>query len=282
MGLSVSKTTSNAPQLLQLPPEVIYNILENISLEDISNLCRSCSHLSRVAQSFLWSKITPQLLTNWQNFVEYNKGMLTEQEKPLAHIKDMQDILDIRFVYRILSVQRDLIGEVMRLGCLGYEVYVVTEKGRLYNFQMKTIWNDRLGRNVMFVDRVRWLQMTCTWQVDCPGKYKISVRLRLEKNFTWPHRMDQPTVWSISYPKEDDQGLLEVEVDREWWMMVRRKEIPIGRLLVKGEVDGWVNITFPVIDIYSSGQVVIDLKDTVCNNWKGGLSFDYFQICRIS
>ena len=76
--------------------------------------------------------------------------MLTEQEKPLVHIKDMQDILDIRFVYRILSVQRDLIGQVRRLGCLGYEVNVVTEKGGLNN-QVKTIWNDRLGRNVMFV-----------------------------------------------------------------------------------------------------------------------------------
>lgn len=278
MGQSGSHSTNNVPYLLQLPPELVYHVLDYIPPHDISKVSRSCSVLNRLVRSYLWFKVTSELLSEWSYFLDHNSGLLTVQERLVDHIRKEQDILDIKSIYRLLSLKTDTLGQIRRVSCLEDDVTVVSDKDVII------LWDERLSRNVRLVDRVRWLQMTYTWQLEdpCSGKYKVSVRLRLEKNFTWPLTRDQPTVWTVKYPEEAAQGKLEVEVDKKWWRMIWRKEQPEGRLKVVLEDDGWVSVIFPVIYVTKTGPVTVELRDTVCNYWKGGVKFDYFQICKIS
>jgi len=286
MGQRTSQHTDTTPGLLELPPELVHLILNHVPLKDIPNVSRSCSILNRIVRSYLWSRVTPGLLTEWAKFLDNNQGLLTAQERNDNRIREVHDILDIWSICRLLSRHTEIFGQTRRVSCVKNDVTVVSDRDLII------LWDVGLSRKTRVVDRVRWLQMTYAWQLDDPGKYQVSLRLRLEKNFTWPLTKDQTTVWSVKYPLEDGrtvkypledgQGRLVVEVDKKWWRMVWRREQPEGRLKVEFDHDGWMNVIFPVIEITSIGHVTVELRDTVCNYWKGGVSFDYFQICKIS
>jgi len=274
MGAGVSHPINGQHYLLNLPPELHLLVLDNLPLQDIPNFSRSCAGFNSLVGSYLWSKLTPELLTRWNSFVSTHTGLLTRVETLVKHVSKVEDVVDRRDMYRLLSLTPVMCGVVARVSCAEGEVVVT---GNSNPDHVKLVMDHKLCRKVVLVDRVRWLKVAYNCESVKPGKYLVSIRLRLEKNFTWPHTENQPSVWSLKYPLEDGDDNIVLEVDRKWWKQIWRGQVPGGRLAVERE-DDWVKIEFPEIKVCRTGSVAVDMRDTVCNYWKGGISFDYIQL----
>lgn len=259
-------------------------ILDFIPLQDLPQLSRSCSQVNELVGTFLEHKVTVKMLTCWDSFNTTNTGLLTEMEQLVAHIRKKEDIVTRVDMYRLVHVRPVRLGQAVRVKCGEQRISGNYRMGWSHPDFVNFGWDEKLGRKVVKLDKVRWLQLAYTWPRVEVGRYQVEVRMRLEKNFTWPHTKDQPTVWTVKSQGEEGEENSVVEVDREWWKHIwKKREVPVGGLVVEKEaVYKWVRVVFPLVEVVREGAVTVGVKDTKCTLWKGGLSFDFSELRRVA
>jgi len=264
--------------LLDLPQDHLLLLLAYLSLKDLPNVSRSCSQLNNLVGLHLEHQMAGKMVSCWATFLS-NTGLLTQMERQLVHVSREEDLVDRRDMYRLLYLRPDMMEQVRRVSCVEERVTVIG-RNNLDMIQVKL--DDILGRECVRVDRVRWLQVGYSWDRVEVGRYQVSVRLRLEQNFNWPHAEDQPTVWSVTFPIEEGDEHLVVGVDRTWWRQLKKGKEPLGGLMVERDVVGrWVRVVLPEMKVMREGVVFVEVKDIVCNWWKGGISFDFWELRRL-
>lgn len=269
--------------LLDLPLDLQIIILDFVPLQDLPQFSRSCTQVNQLVNTFLEHKVTVKMLTSWDSFNTTNIGLLTEMEQLVAHIRKKEDIVTRVDLYRLVFVRPVRLGQAVRAKCGEQRISGNYRMGWSHPDFVNFGWDEKLGRKVVKLDKVRWLQLAFTWPMVEVGRYKVEVRMRLEKNFTWPHTKDQPTVWTVKFPGEEGEENSVMEVDREWWKQIwKKREVPVGGLVVEKEVlYKWVRVLFPLVEVGREGAVTVGVKDTKCTLWKGGLSFDFSELRRV-
>jgi len=270
--------------LLDLPLDLQIIILDFVPLQDLPQLSRSCSQVNQLVGTFLEHKVTVKMFTSWDTFNTTNTGLLTEMEQLIAHMRKKEDMVTRLDMYRLVHVRPVRLGQAVRVRCGEQRVTGNYRRGWSHPDFVNFGLDEKLGRKVVKLDKVRWMQLAYTWPMVEVGRYQVEVRMRLEKNFTWPHTKDQPTVWSVKYPGEEVEENLVVEVDRDWWKQIwKKREVLSGGLVVEKEVlYKWVRVVFPLVEVGKEGSVAVCVKDTKCTLWKGGLSFDFSELRRVA
>eukprot|EP00092_Neocalanus_flemingeri_P052629 GFUD01061591.1.p1 GENE.GFUD01061591.1~~GFUD01061591.1.p1 ORF type:complete len:286 (+),score=101.96 GFUD01061591.1:71-928(+) len=263
--------------LLDLPHDVLLLLCNYLPLQDLPNLSRSCTHLNLLVGQHLDHLTSVKMISSWARFLSTNTGLLTQMESLVDHVRKKEDLMGRKDMYRLLHIRPDKMEEVRRVSCAEERVTFI---GR--DSPDKVEVRDELCRKVVRVDRVRWLQVEYKWSEVKLGRYRVSVRIRVEDNFTWPHTEHQPTVWTVGFPVEEGEEDIVVGVDRAWWRHLRKSKTLGGRLLVEKEGLGkWVRVVLPEVNVKRVGVVQVKVRDTVCNWWKGGLSFDFLELRRV-
>ena len=80
-----------------------------------------------------------------------------------------------------------------------------------------------LDRNIVTVKSVCWLEFGYTFKDVAPGKYSLSFRMRIEKNFCWPHMDDESTEIGLVTPEESSTWWQY----KDWWFDMAEGTKPV-------------------------------------------------------
>jgi len=269
MGAKYSSIDVISCKFLDLPIDVLFLVFQYLKLHDLSSISMCCKKTELCVREYIMHQLNGCNLTLWTRFIESNENLLTEYELCTCHVRKKDDIIHLKEAYRILH-SINYSKEITRISCTDNSVVFAHQNISLH---YNKIYDERIGRHVIHVDRVRFLAISHSMKIIKPGKYLISIRLRMEDNFTWPHLEDQPTEWSL---KGLEAGPLFFHVYRDWWTNLYNGKA-IGSDLFVEEECKWLKVTLPEVVISEGETVTFDIKDVLCNFWKGGLSFDFIE-----
>jgi len=93
------------------------------------------------------------------------------------------------------------------------------------------VMNHDLGRSVVDVRNVCWLQINTTFRDLAPGTYVLSLRCKIATSgLRWPHEENQNMYLSLQYPAggsgKGEESLEKVVLNRKWWQTVERNQTP--------------------------------------------------------
>jgi len=283
----------------------------SLDLQDLASLSLTCKLFSDTVGEFLRHECCSSKLFDIINkYVTQNSGLLTQFEKfetdsmlsemwwctdsTQERVKD-NSCLSRRGMYKMLSkikhykkapdrisVADDRVGFPHR----GNNSYVVTEV------------DDNLGREVVRVKSVCWLQVNYTWEDVKPGVYKVAMIIKIGRRFTWPHRSTDMTEWRVTYPGFGVDGIgglggeceKLVRVNRDWWNCLDSLQMPtkkVGQgLSVEWEKIGdygfdknsWIRVEMPQVHVVTEGSVSFELKDVQCPWWKSDVIIDFIEL----
>ena len=283
---------NSCPIILQ-PLTVLETIFSSLSLKDVSSFSQTCKLFSSLVGEFLRHECcSSKLLASLNSFVSKNAGLLTLFEQQLTSSLQAQLAASTesnrQVMYKLLLNMEHYNRTVDRVSVVQEKVgfphrnnpsYVVVER------------DDTLGREVVRVKQVCWLQVNHTWEGVRPGEYKVAIRIKIGENFRWPHRPEEMTQWTVKWPGEGVGGERVVLVSKDWWNCIRNRQTPsleVGQGLsaewesVKGNLTGWVRVEMPKVVVEKEGQVSFELKDVQCPWWKGDILFDFIELRKFS
>ena len=222
-----------------LPNEIFFPICDHLSLVDISRLAQTCSHLNMRINQYLNSRVSDEKVQSWQQFSSEYKALLSPDEQLLVEVSELSKNRDLCL---FLSVYSNIQGENIRR-------FSTSEHSKpqgtvntppcisMYGTQYQVGQDDTVTRPVVFIDLTKWLFFHFHAEVEPHQIYEVSVVMKLEKNFNWPHRGDQVTDWIIV---QDVQQPTCISVDRTWWRNIHKNRPvpPIQGLRVHREAIG--------------------------------------------
>lgn len=277
MGQKSVKYSANVC-LTDIDCDSLMYIFDNISLYDLSNVSCTCKQLDRIVSLYLHSKCTDALLCNWIRFLSNHGNILTENEKKVRHIRFKEPLTKVDF-YRLLNVTSQSSIVYYRVSLCDDAVSVL---GKTNASHVKILSDKVLCRKIMHLDRVRWLLIRHSWSCEDPGYYRIGIRIRLECNFNWPHSVNQLTEWTLTYPSANKDIRKSVHtVNKGWWKQIWRKENPSSGPLRVIKDGMWMKILLPIVEVASVGTMSLEVRDSHCNFWKGGISFDFLEVQKV-
>jgi len=277
MGQKSVKYSANVC-LTDIDCDSLMYVLDNISLHDLSNVSCTCKQLDRIVSLYLHSKCTDALLYNWIRFLSKHGSILTETEKKVRHIRSKEKMSRVDF-YRLLNVTS--LNSIVNFR-VSFCDDAISVLGKTNASHVKISSDEVLCRKIMLVDRVRWLLIRFSWSCEDPGYYRIGIRIRLECNFNWPHSVNQLTEWTLTYPSVNkDERKSVITVDKGWWKQIWRKEYPSSGPLRMIKDGMWMKILLPIVEVASVGTVCLEVRDSHCNFWKGGISFDFLEVQKV-
>ena len=271
--------------LLDMSPDIVERICRLLNLSDISSLSQSCSSLNNSVGEFLRHECSANaLMSSYRDFLGKFENLSTLKERRvMADIKlpvSVEEEVSRMTLYRMLANRRMVEGLVSRVSLCDPEV-CVPHRGTRY---IHITSDEDLGRNILEVSSVCWLQISHTFKSVDPGTYSVSLLLKLETNFRMPHTGDDYTEWTVNYPGDVGGQQVNVKVFKDWWQRIRRGETPqtgSGDLVVEHDPSSdWIRVTVPGVVVRQRGEVCFDMKDVVCPWWKSGIYFDFLQLSR--
>ena len=233
--------TTSCP-IMEQPLTVLETLCSFLTLQDLSVVGMTCTKFNDMVGEFLRHECrSSKLSASLGRFLAASSGLLTlfeqqmagnlqeqlgEEETDMTRQEMMKLMANIvhykKEVYRV-SVAHDTVGFPHR----DNPNYVTVEM------------DDHLGRDVVRVREVCWLQVNNTWERVTSGVYNVSIIMKIGDNFRWPHTDQQMTHWTVRWPAEGVVGEKVVMVSKEWWNMLSRKQTP-GREVSVGHVAGQI------------------------------------------
>ena len=221
-----------------LPNEIFFPICDHLTTADISRLAQSCRHINRRVNEYLNYRVTDQMIGHWQQVCSDHRDLLSPDEQLLAQT----ELVENKHLSLFLSVYANIHGEDIRR-------YSTSEHSTpqpslnttpcisMYGTQYQTMEDQTVSREVVFIDITKWLFFHFHAEVEPYQTYEVSVMMKLEKNFNWPHRSDQVTDWIIV---QDVKQPTCISVDRTWWRNIHKnRPVPdIDGLRVVKEAKG--------------------------------------------
>jgi len=288
----IAPLLDNSCPILEQPPTVMETICSFLSLKDLSRLSQTCQLFSSLVGEFLRHECcSSKLSASLVSFRTRNTGLLSQFEQQLMNSLDSQLAADgditRQAMYKLLANMEHYNKQVDRVSVVQETVGFPHRGNRTY---VAVERDDKLGREVVRVREVCWLQVGYTWEGIRPGVFQVAVRIKIGDNFRWPHRAQEMTHWTVRWPGEGVGGEKVVMVNKEWWTMIKNKQTPgreVGQGLrveweeVKGEHTGWVRVILPVVLVETEGSISFELKDVECPWWKADLLFDFIELKKL-
>ena len=304
--------------LLEVPPNILEIIFSGLSLQELSQLSQACKQFDDQVGEFLRHECHARDLqpTKIYEFLQINRNLLTHLESELFIHGDIvlskeKDELPRKMMYSVLYLHncRRLFINCRRVSTTDNSVYF-PRRGKN---KIPVRYSDHLDRNIVRVKSVNWLQFSHEFRDVSPGRYMVSVQVRVESNFSWPHDDSNPTQFIVKYPGEEAEvKTMSKSVFRNWWQQLYENKTPsadisdgvqvtwdettlkndqsitssspLQSLLYGHEMNNaprpWVTVTLPEFMLTQPGSVSFELRD-VPNWWKGGLSFDFIQLTKL-
>ena len=244
MGIKFSNSPlgdENSYLATVLPNEIFFPICDHLSLVDISRLAQTCRHLNTRINQYLNSRVSEQKVQKWHHFCSEFRELLSPDEQVLV---DISELTENKHLYLFLSVYSNIHGENLRRFSTSEHsnpqpTVNTTPCISMYGTQYQVVEDDTVTRPVVFIDITKWLFFHFHAEVEPYQVYEVSVLMKLEKNFNWPHRADQVTDWIIV---QDVRQPTCISVDRTWWRNIHKnKPVPhVQGLRVQREARGEV------------------------------------------
>ena len=277
--------TDSCP-LLSLSSGPLELLLSLLPLPQLASLASSCSQLNDAVGEFLRHEVSQHRLTSvLKAFLEMNRQLLTQEEAVEVGGLGQQGE-GRRRQYRLLARRRHYQQQVRRVSCCQDQVWIPHRENSSY---MRIRQEEELGRGVVEVRTVCWLQVSHTWPHVSQGRWEVALRLKLLPRFAWPHQEQHMSSWQVRWSGGAGEEREEVRVGRQWWRMLQQASTPrsVGRGLrveaevVGGQTTGWLKVSLPSFTMLTTGKVAFEFKDVECPFWKGGISFDFIELKRL-
>jgi len=300
--------------ILEAPPNILEIIFSGLSLQELSQLSQACKQFDDQVGEFLRHECHARDLqpTKIYEFLQINRKLLTHLESELFIHGDIvlskeKDELPRKMMYSVLYLHhcRRLFINCRRVS--------ITDDSVCFRIIGSFGYADHLDRNIVRVKRVCWLQFSHEFRDVSPGRYMVSVQVRVESNFSWPHDDSDPTQFIVKYPgAEAEVKTMSKNVFKNWWQQLYQNKTPsadisdgvqvtwdettlkndpsitpspLQSLLYGHEMNNaprpWVTVTLPEFMLTQPGSVSFELRDVECGWWKGGLSFDFIQLTKL-
>jgi len=278
--------------IAQQPSTVLEQIFSSLHLRDLASLSQACKLFSsRVGEFLRHECCSSKLSDKLNNFMSKNAGLLTKFEQRLTGSLEAQLAAGFdtnrQAMFKLLlnmdhynrtvdrvSVVQERVGFPHR----GNPSYVLAER------------DAELGREVVRVITVCWLDLSHTWEGVMPGVYKMAIRVKIGENFRWPHRAEDMTEWTARWPGEGVNGEKVVLVSRDWWNCLKKQQTPSFEVSqglsveweqASGSQTGWVRVEMPELVVEEEGNVTFGLKDVQCPWWKSDILFDFIELRKL-
>lgn len=217
-----------------VPPAVIHHILSLLSVRELCRVAGTCTPLKEAVKEFLRHEIASMHLEELMNlFCEKHGELLTQEERRilLSSTGGREEERGMIEQYRMVSSGRKWKAhfgqqQLRRVSCASPAVWIPHKDNSAY---FRTKMQEELGREVVELRTVCWLEVTHLLEGVAEGTWEVSIRLKLTDRFTWPHQEGQMSSWKV----EDE----EVRVGRQWWRALKAATIK-EKLEVKERVMG--------------------------------------------
>ena len=219
-----------------VPPAVIHHLLSLLSVRELCRVASTCSSLREAVKEFLRHEVASLHLEELMNlFREKHGELLTlEERRILEDTEGREEEEEERGMiqqYRMVSSGRKWKAhfgqqQLRRVSCVSPAVWIPHRDNSAY-FRSKM--QEELGREVVELRTVCWLEVTHLMEEVAEGTWEVSIRLKLTDRFTWPHQKGQMS----SFKVEGE----EVRVGRQWWRALKAATIK-EKLEVKERVMG--------------------------------------------
>ena len=270
---------------LSVPPNILEKVCGFLDLPDISSLSQSCKYMDNFVGELLRHQCCSPLVTSaHRDFVRKFSDLSSLRERRvLADILRSEPEEEVSRVsrYRMLANCR-MLASVERRVSTCQPAVCVPHRGSGY---ISTPPDPELGRNVLYVNSVCWLQVSHTFKAVEPGNYSLSLLMKIAEDWRMPLRSSDYTEWTVTYPGEAvETEQIQVKVFKSWWQNLSDGEVPQSgseHLKVRWEGDSsWFHVIVPEVTVRRNGDVSLDMRDVVCPYWKSGLYFDYLQLIK--
>ena len=306
----IAPLTEDICPILEMPPDILERICSFLNLKDLSSLSQASKDVDNFVGEFLRHECcSAAVIESYRRFArDYGENLTTLRERRVleeinSRINLVQSSgegsLPVILVsperengletgnisrvaqYKMLHHRRMFTNVVQRLSLCDPRVHF-PHRGSGY---VTTPVDRDLGRTVVSVDNVCWLQFSTTFEAVEAGAYSMSVLMKVSPDLRLPHRSEDYTEWTVRYPRDQDDNELNVRVYKNWWNKLKNGEIPqsgSSNLIAESENDdGWFRVIIPEITVGKPGEVCFEMKDVVCPYWKSGLCYDFTQISKI-
>ena len=216
-----------------VPPAVIHHLLALLSVRELCRMASTCNTLREAVKEFLRHEVASLHLQELMNlFREKHGELLTQEERRIMSCTgEKEEERGMIQQYRMVSSGRKWKGhfgqqQLRRVSCASPAVWIPHKDNSDY---FRTKMQEELGREVVWLRTVCWLEVTHLLEGVAEGTWEVSIRLKLTDMFTWPHQEGQMSSWKV----EDE----EVRVGRQWWRALKAASIK-EKLEVKERVIG--------------------------------------------
>ena len=309
----IAPLTEDICPFLEMPPNIVEIVCSFLNLRDLSSLSQASKAVDNFVGEFLRHECcSAAVIESYRKFARDYGGnlatlserriledinrrislvqspgerslpviLISQQESGPEREKEMENVSRVA-LYKMLHHRTMFTNVVQRVSLCDPRVHF-PHRGSGY---VTTPVDRDLGRNIVSVDNVCWLQFSTTFSAVEAGDYRISVLMKVTPDLSLPHRSGDYTEWTVHYPRDLDHNELNVRVDKSWWNKLKTGGTPqsgSNNLIVESESNsGWFRVIIPKITVSKPGEIWFDMKDVVCPYWKSGLCFDFIQLSKI-
>jgi len=298
--------------LLEVPPNILEIIFSGLSLQELSQLSQACKQFDDQVGEFLRHECHARDLqpTKIYEFLQINRKLLTHLESELFIHGDFvlskeKDELPRKMMYSVLYLHhcRRLFINCRRVSTTDDSV-CFPHRGK--NRYIPVRYSDHLDRNIVRVKTACWLQFSHEFRDVSPGRYMVSVQVRVESNLAHgDYESDNATQFIVKYPGADAEvKTMSKNVFRNWWQQLYQNKTPsadisdgvqvtwdettlkndqsitssspLQSLLYGHEMNNaprpWVTVTLPEFMLTQPGSVSFELRDAE-GGWRKGELF---------
>lgn len=203
-----------------VPPAVIHHLLSLLSVPELCMVAGTCNSLREAVKEFLRHEVASMHLEDLMAlFREKHGELLTQEERRmLSSNESREEERGMSQQYRMVSSGRKWKShfgqQLRRVSCASPAVWIPHKDNSAY---FRTEMQEELGREVVELRTVCWLEVTHLLEGVGQGTWEVSIRLKLTDRFTWPHQEGQMSSWKV----EEE----EVRVGRQWWRALKAATI---------------------------------------------------------
>ena len=254
--------------------DILEKIFAWLTPRDLAMLSLSSKTLYSQIHSFLRHKNkSNRLKQGFLNFYRDNRSLLLPKEQIFEErwSGEENELL-------IYSARHRFSGMTIRQSCT--ESFQFDQSGAVD--ELRCIIRERdveLKRDVVLVQAVCWLHFNHSFDNVDPGKYVLTLRLRLGNKLIWPTKASE-----LRVNVNEDQYYLQ-EVSGSWWKdMAGQIFIPPdnSNINVSYERDSdWLFIHFKKLTIKEPQSIVEFVFHDMSPHWKSNMVWDYVELKKL-